>query len=248
VVHVLEHDPDLAEGLDPERERAARRLAVARLDLLEPGEWRGDHEYPEPAGHLGLLITQGLMSRTIEVAGRTCVELLGPGDFLRPWVTAAPGSSVPVEAHWMVMEPTHVAVLDRRFAETMAPFPELLGTVLDRVMMRSRWFAFQLAVSNLKRVESRLLVVLWHFADRWGRVGPDGVRLELPVTHRVLAGVVGAQRPSVTTALGELARAGLVERRPDGSWLLHGEPPAELSDTERRVSGRPAGAAALSGD
>ena len=47
--------------------------------------------------------------------------------------------------------------------------------------------------------------------------------LRLP--HRTLAGMVGARRPSVTTALGQLIARGEVERRPDGGWLLLGEPP-----------------------
>jgi hypothetical protein len=37
--------------------------------------------------------------------------------------------------------------------------------------------------------------------------------------------MVGARRPSVTTALGQLIARGEVERRPDGGWLLRGEPP-----------------------
>jgi hypothetical protein len=70
-------------------------------------------------------------------------------------------------------------------------------------------------------------------------VGPEGVTVPLRVTHQILAGVVGAQRPSVTTALGNLRRAGLVERRPDGSWLLHGGPPEEMRPVERRAGGKP---------
>jgi hypothetical protein len=37
--------------------------------------------------------------------------------------------------------------------------------------------------------------------------------------------MVGARRPSVTTALGQLISRGEIERRPDGGWLLRGEPP-----------------------
>jgi hypothetical protein len=33
---------------------------------------------------------------------------------------------------------------------------------------------------------------------------------------------------SVTTAMGELVRAGTVSRRDDGHWGLHGDPPSEL--------------------
>jgi CRP/FNR family cyclic AMP-dependent transcriptional regulator len=240
VIRVLEADPDLGEGLDPDQEMFARTAAVARVDLLEPGEWKGDEDYPGSSGHLGLLVLEGLLAREMQVSGRPCVELLGPGDLLRPWVMVAAYSSVPVDSHWTVVEPTRVAVLDRRFATTIARYPEIAGTILDRMMARSRWLAFYLAVCHLRLIEERLLVILWHFADRWGRVTPEGVVVPLRgVTHSMLAGVVGAQRPSVTTALTALRRDGLVERRPDGSWLLHGSPPEALGQIEESARGRP---------
>src|SRR5919204_206042 len=164
VVHVLEVDPDLGEGLNRERELFARMAAVARVDLLEPGEWRGDEEYPATAGHLGLLVLEGLLAREMRVGDRVCIELLGPGDLLRPWVKVAAYSSVPIDSHWTVVEPTRIAVLDRRFAATIARFPEIAGTILDRMMARSRWLALHLAVCHLRLIEERLLVMLWHFA------------------------------------------------------------------------------------
>jgi CRP-like cAMP-binding protein len=241
VVRVLEVDPDLAESLDPGSEALAlaRAAAVARLDLIEAGEWDGASEYPPSAGHLGLLIIDGLLARTVQVGNRSCAELLGPGDLLRPWVTIALDSSVPLESRWTVVDPVSLAVLDRRFATTMARFPEVAASILDRVMLRSRWLTFNLAVCHLKRIETRVLVVLWHFADRWGRVGPNGVRVPIRITHQLLAGVVGAQRPSVTTALSALRRNGAVERLPDGTWLLHGEPPGELGQVNDWVGGKP---------
>lgn len=239
VVRVLDEDPDLATGLDPENEALARAAAVARVDMLEPGEWNGQEEYPESAGHLGLLIIDGLLAREVQVGNRTCAELLGPGDVLRPWVSLAGHSSVPLESHWTVVDTVRVAVLDRRFMNTMVRFPEVVSSILDRVMIRSRWLSFHLAVCHLKRIETRLLVVLWHFADRWGRVGPDGVTVPIRVTHQLLAGVVGAQRPSVTTALSALRRSGDLERLPDGTWLLHGEPPQEFGVVHGAAVGRP---------
>src|SRR5204863_5417616 len=119
---------------------------IARVDVLETGEWKGDEDYPGGAGHFGLLMLDGLLARTVEVGNRSCVELLGPGDVLRPWVKVAVFSSVPMDSHWTVVERTRVAVLDRRFATTMARFPEIAATMLDRVMVRSRWLTFYLAV------------------------------------------------------------------------------------------------------
>ena len=239
VVHVLEVDPDLADGLNRQQQLFARTAAVARVDFLEPGDWRGDEEYPEASGHLGLLVLEGLLARDMRVGDRACIELLGPGDLLRPWVKVAAYSSVPIDSHWTVMETTRVAVLDRRFAATIARYPEVAGTILDRMMARSRWLAFHLAVCHLRLIEERLLVMLWHFADRWGRVTPDGVVVPLRITHKMLAGVVGAQRPSVTTALSALRREGLVERLPDGTWRLHGSPPESLGHIEEGARGRP---------
>jgi hypothetical protein len=37
--------------------------------------------------------------------------------------------------------------------------------------------------------------------------------------------MVGARRPSVTTALGQLMARGDLERRADGEWILRGDPP-----------------------
>ena len=55
----------------------------------------------------------------------------------------------------------------------------------------------------------------------------DGVALPLRLTHAVLADLVAARRPTVTTAVAELARRGQVRLVGDG-WLLTGDPPGEL--------------------
>ena len=96
---------------------------------------------------------------------------------------------------------------------------------------------FHLAVCHIVGVEVRLLIVLWHFADRWGRMSTAGVKLPLPLSHGLLAGIVGARRPTVSTALGALRDQGLVERT-EGGWLLRGDPPAELHDLRLRVAAR----------
>jgi hypothetical protein len=61
-------------------------------------------------------------------------------------------------------------------------------------------------------------------AGRWGRVTAEGTLIPLPLTHRMLAQLVGARRPTVSTVCGELARQREVRRRPDATWLLTGEP------------------------
>jgi CRP/FNR family transcriptional regulator len=45
-------------------------------------------------------------------------------------------------------------------------------------------------------------------AERFGRATPQGLRLDLRLTHQQLADMVGAVRESVTIAMGRLAASG----------------------------------------
>ena len=65
---------------------------------------------------------------------------------------------------------------------------------------------------------------------------PGGVLVSLRLPHRTLAGMVGARRPSVTTALGQLIAREEIERRPDGGWLLRGDPPEPRSSADRAAA------------
>jgi hypothetical protein len=237
VIRVLEVDPDLGQDLEPAALAVARPRALARGQWLEPGRWQPFAEEWDHRGHLGLLIVEGFLARSVQIGARRGAELLGPGDVLRPWVRLAEYSSVPLEDGWEVLEPAQLAVLDRRFAVALAAWPEITATILDRMMARSRWLAFHLAVAHLRRVESRVHVALWHFADRWGHVGPRGVELRITMTHALLAEIVAAERPSVTLALTTLRDRGVVEREADHLWRLHGEPPGELDAVRARAAG-----------
>jgi CRP-like cAMP-binding protein len=230
VARILEEDPDLCERLPRhERERALEQ-AHARVQLLEKGVW---DEASFPQNHydgFGMLVLEGVLARRVTLGRFDCTELLGQGDLLRPWsFDSAATASIPSKVTWNVVEPVRLATLDRRFALQVAPWPELSAALMDRIVQRARWLGFQLAVSHVVRVETRLLLMLWHFADRWGRMTVDGARVRIPVTHGVLASVVGARRPSVTTALGRLQDDGLIQRLGDGEWLLHGSPPQDFA-------------------
>ena len=69
----------------------------------------------------------------------------------------------------------------------------------------------------------RLVLLFWQLAERWGRVGPEGVTVPLPLTHHTLGRLIRAQRPSVTASLRHLAERRLIEREGAGAWLLRGD-------------------------
>jgi CRP-like cAMP-binding protein len=107
-------------------------------------------------------------------------------------------------------------------------------------MQRARNLAVQVAIAHQARVDARLQILMWHLAGRWGRVRSDATVVPLRLTHAVLAELVAARRQTVTSALSDLTRRGLVRPDEDG-WLLFGEPPGELLALEAGEGGqRPA--------
>ena len=228
MISIVDADPDLGDLLSPGDLERARREALTRVSRLSPGAWDAADAHEPAEHHRGFLIVDGLLSRTVNVLGKHCVELVGHGDVMRPWSWDETGSHVRAEVGWQVMEETQLAVLDHAFVLRIVPWPQLGLELFNRGTRRAHHLAVALAIAHHQRVGDRLLLSLWHLAERWGRVTPDGIVVPLPLGHQRLADLVGASRQSVTTALGELRRDGLLSRRDSGEWLLHGEPPDEL--------------------
>lgn len=237
-VRLLEVDPDLGEHLSPRDEPIAREQLIAHVERYGRGHWAVAPEDFDGAESLGLMLIEGILVRRVTVGHRTCAEFLGPGDVAQPWLLVGPDASIATEVEWRVEQQLRVAVLDGNFARRIARWPAISAAIARRIMLRVHWLSFHLAVCHLRRVDDRLLLVLWHLADRWGKVTPEGVEINLPITHGLLAAVVGAHRPSVTVAVRSLSEAGLVEVRSRSRWLLHGAPPDELRHLHEHASRR----------
>ena len=226
VCRVLDEDQDLAEGLPADCRGQAAKECIAREVSIPAGRWQTTRIASLGDG-IGLLVLSGLLIRRVGIDARFGAELLGEGDLLRPWQGEDEPPTLPVTTGWRVLEPTRMAVLDEAFARRMARYPPLSGRIVGRALKRSRDLAVNMAIVHQARVDVRLHMLFWHLAARWGRVRSDGVSLPLRLTHNVLADLAAARRPTVTTALSELANRDLVHAVESG-WLLLGEPPGEL--------------------
>jgi CRP-like cAMP-binding protein len=224
VASVLDCDVELADAVPPEQRPAALHASRAHVLRVERGEWDARRDAAAVRGGHGLLVLSGVVVRRVGITDHVGAELLGPGDLLRPLEHDGEEATLPFAATWRALEVLRLAVLDRRWSTRMCGYPDVAIALTGRAMLRSRRLANTLVIASHPRLDERLLLLLWEFADRYGTVHPEGVRLRLPLTHDVLAELAAARRPSVSTALGRLARSGLVERRGD-TWLLHGEPP-----------------------
>lgn len=222
-VRLLEVDPVLKEAVPREDLEVAGKRLLARCATADPGPW-DETQFHDP-GSLGLLVVEGLLTRDVEISGTPSRELLGPGDILRPWDDDTVLSPLPTRVSWTILEPARLGVLDRRFALLAGRWPDMGAEILHRVLRRSRWLAILLAITNVRGVEERVVLLLWHMAASWGRVTPEGTLVPFCLTHEVIAQLVGARRPSVTKALSGLQAREDLERVDEG-WLLRTDPPA----------------------
>lgn len=220
VVQLLECDPELAEGLTEEERAIAVQALPVRTASLKKGVWCPDSKAPEP-GHLGYLVIKGLLVRRIEVAEGSSIELLGRGELLRPWQE---DTSSFCRSSWEVVKATTVAQLSPKLARCLCQWPILVSNLMDRGIRRSRALAADAAAANIVGLEERLLTALWQLAETWGEAKKDGVHLSIRLPHRLLAELMGARRPSITSALAELKSAGQLTTS-DGLWVLCGDPP-----------------------
>jgi hypothetical protein len=80
---------------------------------------------------------------------------------------------------------------------------------------------------HIERVQRKLL----QLAQMHGHVVREGIRIDFPVSHALLAEMIGSSRETVTRALDELQRSGFVARR-GSTYLLHASPESVVAAPE----------------
>ena len=198
---------DLFADLSDDALRAAvDGLAAIRLDA-------GREFDVASSGALCCVVGGGRLALAVlapEERERT-IGMLDQGDLLvRPldnWAAAGP------QVRCFAIEDSLVHLVDRDRMEAWMRDPALAANLVRVLSAQIADRELAVAIALEPRVERRLLLKLRQLAERWGRVTPDGIRLDLRLTHQELANMVGAVRESVTIALGRLADAGEIEVR-----------------------------------
>lgn len=225
-VPVLNADPDLLGGMEGPRAARAKQVCQAQVLDLPQGGWQSDQVELDREG-FGLLVLSGVLCRRVVQSECYGAELIGPGDLMRPWDQLSSWSSIPIESSWIVLQPVRLAVLDSGFARRASPYPEVSAELLKRALLRSRYLTILVAIISQRRIDTRLTMLFWHLADRFGRLRGEWVEIPVPLTHSTLAELVAARRPSVSTALSALSERGVLQRT-RGGWNLRGTVPPEL--------------------
>jgi CRP/FNR family cyclic AMP-dependent transcriptional regulator len=219
-VRLLDVDPDFGDGLTAEEFAEAQRRLVLPTLHVQKGPWgkaelrqaRGVHGDPR-----GFVVVAGAVSIDLAIARQVCTRLITTRELvlLDGWEQ----DSIPVRTSWSVLEQATLAVLDERLTTIAGRWPALMNAILERAAQQVRHALLQQAISQLPRVEDRLLALLWSIADRQGIVRGNGIWVPLPATHATLAQMIGARRPTVSLGLRALIERGDI-RSGDGGWLL----------------------------
>jgi CRP/FNR family cyclic AMP-dependent transcriptional regulator len=223
---LLDADDDLATEFDMRTRLAARPGITVKVLLAEVGECELGPTLAALRNGYGLLILDGLIAFDMRVGDRTATELIGAGDLLGAG-TRRTDAMLERRDAWRVLAPAQLALLDAEFAARVRPWPQIVQALLRRASRRTADLDEVRAIACHPRLEVRLDLLFWHLAARWGRVEPTGIKLTLPLTHRLLGQLVAAERPSISHALGRLSGAGLVTGSA-GDWHLHGSVDSHL--------------------
>jgi CRP-like cAMP-binding protein len=108
-----------------------------------------------------------------------------------------------------------VAVVPRRDFERILGglAPAALIRFFNRILERQARFAMRLVHCTALDVRGRLALTIGDLAATFGVPQPDGVRINVPVTHENLAEMVGASRERISKAMAQLMADGLINYR-----------------------------------
>ena len=195
--------------LSPEdRDHALSVLSGCRTIVLESGVARFSNGFPTEALLLvdsGFVILRATALRSVV----TCEA--GPGSVL----LAPAGTEV-----LFGLGRSRLTVVDPRARATLLRVPAVADRLVQQLVLALR--RNQEAIANfaparhVDRVRGKLL----ELAGSHGRVVRDGVRIDFPVSHGLLAEMVGSSRETVTRAVAHLQRVGFVDRHGSTYRLL----------------------------
>jgi CRP/FNR family transcriptional regulator, cyclic AMP receptor protein len=234
-IALLRVDATLREAVPADDIGFAERVLIVPFRKICYGPLCPETLVEASARPFAALLLRGVIAHEVMLSGRCSADLLGPGDVFRPWRSA--NTSLPCDERWTARGAA-IAVLDERFVATARRWPGLSAVIYDRLAEQLEVAAVRGAIAGLPRVEQRVVALFWQLADRWGIVRPDGIRIELSLTHAMIGHLVGAQRPTVSLALQALAEEGLVRRGETGAWTLAHDSLATLAPSSDDPSAR----------
>src|SRR5437870_4113441 len=151
-------------------------------------------------------------------ARRTVVALAGAGAILLP-----PDSHEELQA----LADSSLTVVTPSAHEALLRVPGVAAVVVEGIGDQLRERQESLAQLSIIRHVERVRYKLTQLARTHGKVTGGGVRIDVPLTQRLLAEMIGSARETVSLALAELTQKGFVRR--EGHFYVVAVAPSNLS-------------------
>jgi biotin operon repressor len=215
--------PGLLDGLpSPHAEQAAAVLAERPAVEIEPGV----PYFRASFSNAALLIVEDgfvVLRATFPELSRSVITCeAGTGGLLLP--------PSPEEALFG-LGPSRVRMVSPKGRDKLLGLAAAAERVVEQLMsalsQRQEAIATFAPTRHLERVQWKLR----QLARRHGHVVRDGIRIDFPVSHALLAEMIGSSRETVTRAVDELQRTGFVTRR-GSTYLLRAAPESVLGAAE----------------
>jgi CRP/FNR family transcriptional regulator, cyclic AMP receptor protein len=100
-----------------------------------------------------------------------------------------------------------------RFSALVRRFPELAQAVIQALSLRLRWVAHLAVMLETESGYQRVCGALVALAERFAAPSPQGIVIDLKLTHEDLASISGVSRQYVNATLGDLKKRGLLRMR-----------------------------------
>jgi CRP-like cAMP-binding protein len=119
----------------------------------------------------------------------------------------------------VALESSRLTVLDAAARAELLALPSAAAWIVERLALalarRQEASGNLAATRHVERVRRTLL----QLARTYGHTAREGVRIDFPISHALLAEMVASSRETVTRAVDELQRRGFVTRNGSTYWL-----------------------------
>jgi CRP-like cAMP-binding protein len=193
----------LGELVPLETAAPRRLLAVCSTMTLEAGEPYFQAAFPADAF---ISVEEGFV--VVRAGGpppsrSVITAIAGPGELL---LTPEPDEVV------VALTEARLALIGPNAQARLLQSPDLAEQLVDGLAVALRQKQEAAASLGPTRHRERVRLRLSQLAAQYGHVVRDGIRIDFPLSHSLLAEMIASSRETVTRALDELQRSGFVSR------------------------------------
>lgn len=218
-VSLLHVWPDIADKLAPEERGVAKRSLLAPL-LRARDEDLAAALAVEPGDAFDFVLVDGIVLKETTLASTSALELLGAGDVLAPPLSATRQLQFRAVSRYLALGDVSIARLGVRFTRIAARWPQVSEFLHGQIAEQAHRASEHLAMLHLPRAEDRILALFAELGERFGRVSPEGILIDLPLNHQLIGQLIACRRPTATLALQHLHDQDLLTRLAENSWKL----------------------------